>query len=172
MAAGTELQRKVVVGRVSGLFGVRGWVKLYSYTRPQDNLLGFRDVELKLGDAWREYRLAEGRRQGKALVGRFEGIDDRDAAAGLVGAEIACPRESLPETAEDEYYWDDIVGLDVVNRDGVCLGRVDRMMETGVHDVMVVSGDRERLIPFTPGVHVVEVDLAHDRVVVDWDPDF
>ncbi|MEJ2514687.1 MAG: ribosome maturation factor RimM [Gammaproteobacteria bacterium] len=172
MAAGTDLRRRVVIGRVSGLFGVRGWVKLFSHTRPADNLLGFREVELKVGGAWEPFRLAEGRRQGRTLVARFEGIDDRDAAAALVGAELACRRESLPETGEDEYYWDDLVGLEVVNRDGTEFGRVDRMMETGAHDVMVVSGDRERLIPFTPGMHVVEVDLDHGRIVVDWDPAF
>lgn len=161
-----------MVGRVSGLYGVRGWVKLYSHTRPMDNLLDYGELEADLGGERRALRLVEGRVHGGGLVGRFEGVDDRDAAAALVGAELAVGRDELPETGEGEYYWADLVGLEVVTGEGAALGRVDHLMETGANDVMVVAGDRERLIPFTPGRHVKEVDLDGGRIVVDWDPDF
>ncbi len=165
-------QQRVVLGKVTGLFGVRGWVKLWSYTDPARNLLDYRDIELGQGGAWRKTRLVEGRRHGEGLVGRFEGVQDRESAAALVGAELAVPRDRLPATGEGEYYWADLVGLEVVNREGVGLGRVERMMATGANDVMVVSGERERLLPFLPGRFVDEVDLDGGRIVVDWDPEF
>jgi 16S rRNA processing protein RimM len=165
-------QRRVVVGKVGGLYGIRGWVKLWSFTDPVENLLAYRDLEVSRGDRWEPARLVEGRRQGEALVGRFDGCSDRDAAASLVGAELAVSRDRLPDPAEGEYYWADLVGLEVVTTEGVILGRVESMMATGANDVMVVQGDRERLLPFLPGRFVHTVDLAGGRIVVDWDPEF
>ena len=164
--------RRVIVGKVGGLYGVRGWVRLWSFTDPPENLLGYREVELGQEGGWAPARLAEARPHGESLVGRFEGIADRDAAAALVGAELAVRREALPPAGEGEYYWSDLVGLEVVNRQGVSLGRIREMMATGANDVMVVEGERERLLPFLPGHFVDEVDLAGGRVLVDWDPDF
>jgi 16S rRNA processing protein RimM len=165
-------QRRVILGQVGGLYGVRGWVKLWSFTDPVENLLDYHELELGHAGEWRKARLAEGRPHGKGLVARFDGCTDRDKAAMLVGAEIAVTRDRLPESAAGEYYWADLVGLEVVTTDGVNLGRVESMMATGANDVMVVKGDRERLLPFLPGRFVSEVDLEGGRIVVDWDPDF
>lgn len=165
-------QRRVILGKVGGLYGVRGWVKLWSFTDPVENLLEYREVELGREGNWRPARLAEGRRQGQALVARFEGCADRDEAASLVGAELAVMRDRLPAPETGEYYWADLVGLEVITTTGVVLGRIEQMMATGANDVMVVKGDRERLLPFLPGRCVNEVDLAGGRVVVDWDPEF
>jgi len=165
-------QRRVILGKVGGLYGVRGWVKLWSFTDPVENLLDYREVELGRQESWRPARLVEGRRQGQALVARFDGCSDRDQAALLVGAELAVARERLPEPGAGEYYWADLVGLEVMTTEGVQLGRVEQMMATGANDVMVVKGERERLLPFLPGRFVNEVDLAGGRIVVDWDPEF
>jgi 16S rRNA processing protein RimM len=165
-------QRRVVVGKVGGLYGIRGWVKLWSFTDPVENLLAYRELELRRGDDWEAVRVVEGRRQGEALVARFDGCSDRDQAALLVGAELAVSRDRLPEPAAGEYYWADLVGLEVITTEGVILGRVESMMATGANDVMVVQGDRERLLPFLPGRFVNAVDLAGGRIVVDWDPEF
>jgi 16S rRNA processing protein RimM len=165
-------QQRVILGKIGGLYGVRGWVKLWSFTDPVENLLDYQEVELGREGAWRVARLAEGRRQGQALVARFEGCADRDEAALLVGAELAVMRDRLPAPAAGEYYWADLAGLKVVTTEGVELGRVDHMMATGANDVMVVKGERERLLPFLPGRFVHEVDLAGGRIVVDWDPEF
>ncbi|HUG98297.1 MAG TPA: ribosome maturation factor RimM [Gammaproteobacteria bacterium] len=164
--------RRVVLGKVGGLYGVRGWVKLWSFTDPVENLLTYQEVELGLAGEWRAARLVEGRRQGQALVGRFEGCSNRDQAAPLVGAELAVSRDRLPESGAGEYYWADLVGLEVVTIEGVSLGRIENMMATGANDVMVVKGERERLLPFLPGRYVRDVDLAGGRMVVDWDPEF
>jgi 16S rRNA processing protein RimM len=100
------------------------------------------------------------------------GFDDRERAATLVGQQICVGRDQMPPTEEGEYYWADLEGLRVVTTGGRELGRVDRMMETGANDVMVVSGDRERLIPFIQGQYVKRVDLEAELIEVDWDPDF
>jgi 16S rRNA processing protein RimM len=165
-------QRRVVLGKVGGLYGVRGWVRLWSFTDPVENLLDYRELELGRGGRWETIRLAEGRRQGESLVARFEGCADRDQAAPLVGAELAVARDRLPAPAVGEFYWADLVGLEVVTTGGISLGRVDHMMATGANDVMVVAGERERLLPFVREQFVIEVDLAGGRIVVDWDPEF
>ncbi|NGX15473.1 ribosome maturation factor RimM [Wenzhouxiangella sp. XN24] len=165
-------ERRVVLGRVGGLYGVRGWVKLWSFTDPLENLLDYAELELNRDGRWEKVRMAEGRRQNEALVARFEGCSDRDQAARFVGAELAVERDRLPAPAEGEYYWADLVGLRVITTEGVELGVVENMMATGANDVMVVKGERERLLPFLPGRYVNEVDLAGGRIVVDWDPDF
>jgi 16S rRNA processing protein RimM len=168
---------QVVIGRISGLHGVRGWVKLFSHTAPRDNLLDYGDVVLGKADPagetrWTPARLLDGRRQGKTLVARIAGVEDRDGAAAWVGADIAVPRDALPPAAEDEYYWVDLIGLEVENIGGEGFGQVDSLIETGAHDVLVVKGERERLIPFAVGPVVKSVDLERRRILVDWDADY
>ncbi|MES1943689.1 16S rRNA-processing protein RimM [Salinisphaera sp. PC39] len=167
----------VLLGRINGLFGVRGWVKVYSYTDPAANILDFPLWHVGRDGESRPMRLVEGRVQGKGLVARLapadgDPIDDRDEAAALVGCDIAVDRDDLPPLPEGEYYWADLLGLRVVNREGDELGTVSHMMDTGVHGVLVVNGERERLIPFVPGVIVDDVDLAAGRITVDWLPDW
>ena len=167
----------MVIGRVTGLYGVRGWVRVFSYTEPRDALLAYRACLLRLDGAWRPHQLAEGRRQGKGLVARFSGVEDRDAAAAIVGAEVGVPRASLPATREGEYYWADLEGLQVRHTDGRILGRVAYLLETGAHDVLAVrsteagEAGRERLIPFVPGRYVLGVDLERGIIDVDWEWD-
>ncbi|MFO7857626.1 MAG: ribosome maturation factor RimM [Ectothiorhodospiraceae bacterium] len=162
----------VILGRISGLFGVAGWVRVYSYTDPRENILKYPEWQLGLSDGWRQWRMTDGRRQGKAVVARLDGVDDRDQARALIGSEIAIPRSALPPAAEGEYYWADLQGLRVYNTDGRDFGVVTRLMETGANDVLVVEGERERLIPMVPGAYVVRVEPGSGFLEVDWDPDF
>lgn len=162
----------IIIGRISGLFGVRGWVKIYSHTSPREGILDYRTWYLESGGEWQSYKLTSGQAHGKGVVAHLAGCDDRDSAAGLVGRDIAVRREQLPELEPGEYYWTDLEGLRVVNLQGVDLGVVSHLFETGANDVLVVKGERERLIPYTMGEAVREVDLAAGRMVVDWDPDF
>ena len=162
----------VVMGRIAGLYGVRGWVKVLSETEPRDNILGYSPWYLKLSGKWVQMEPAEGRIHGKGLVTRIDGYTDRDAAVHLVGAEIAVHRDQLPAAGKGEYYWSDLIGLKVVNAAGVELGQVDHLLETGANDVLVVKGERERLIPYTPGQAVVKVDLEAALLTVEWDADF
>jgi 16S rRNA processing protein RimM len=161
--------RLIVVGKIVGLYGVQGWVKLESYTQPRTQIFAYRPWFI--GD--RQIEDAQGREQGKGLVGRLSGYSDRDAAATLIGASIRIPRSSLPKPSPGEFYWSDLEGLDVVTKEGVALGALSHLFSTGANDVMVVKdGPRERMIPFVHGQFVETVDLERSRITVDWDPDF
>lgn len=168
----------IVLGRVHGLFGVKGWLKVFSYTRPSENLLEYERWLIGRRGDWRPFRVLEARIQAKTLIARLAAgeddapLADRDAAAALLEQDIAVDRADMPEPAPGSYYWFDLVGLAVSNRDGAALGEVTAMMATGANDVLVVKGDRERLIPFVMDTFVDTVDLVAGRIVVDWDPDF
>lgn len=150
---------------------MRGWVKVYSYTDPREAILDHERWLLGRDGCWRSVRLDEGKRHGKSVLARLEGIDDREAAEDLLGLDIAVDRDSLPEPETGHYYWTDLEGLTVWDKDERELGVVTQMLETGAHDVMVVKGDTERLIPFVPGEVVLDVDLDERRVRVDWEWD-
>lgn len=163
--------RRVVVGRVAGVFGVKGWVRVFSYTDPPANILGYGPWFIG-ADARRPVRVLDGGVHGRGIVARLEGIDDRDEARRLIGAHIEVPRSRLAPTEEGTWYWFDLVGLDVVNEQGENLGRVADLMQTGANDVLVLEGGRRRLIPFVHGAVVKSVDLDAGLVRVDWDSEF
>ena len=164
----------IPVGRVAGLFGVRGWVKLRSDTDPRENILGYSPLYLERDGQWQAFEVTGGKRQGKSIIARLGDCPDRDAAALLVGARIAIKPAQLPAAEEGEYYWRDLIGLRVATEDGIELGVIRQMMETGANDVMVVrdAEGRERLIPFLQGAVIKHIDLEQGRMQVDWDPDF
>ena len=160
-------------GNISGVFGVKGWVKVFSFTQPRENILKYSPWHLYKNGEVREVNVVDGQRHGKAVVAELSGIHDRDAAMALLGAEILIKRQQLPEPKAGEYYWADLVGLKVETSVGVALGEVDHLMETGANDVLVVKdGDTERLIPFLQQHTVLKIDLDSKLITVDWDPDF
>jgi 16S rRNA processing protein RimM len=159
---------RISVGRIVGVYGVRGWVKVHSDTRPREAILDYTPWLIERGGQWEAREVEEGRTHGKGIVARLSGCVDRDQAAGLIGAEIAVERAQLPETASHEYYWAELEGLKVVNLEGRELGTVSHLFETGANDVMVVRGERERLIPFAKPA-IQQVDLGRSLIVVDWD---
>jgi 16S rRNA processing protein RimM len=161
------------VGKVSGVFGVKGWIKVFSFTQPRENILTYSPWYLQKGSEIKEVKPVDGRRQGKQIIAAIDGITDRDAAADLSGWEILIDKSQLPAAEEGEYYWADMVGLKVETDQGVALGVVDHLLETGANDVLVVmNGTRERLIPFLQQQTVLKIDLENNLMVVDWDPDF
>lgn len=159
---------EVVLGRVVGLYGVRGWVKVFSETSPIEGIFRYSPW---LVDGV-ERTVVEQRRHGKGLIARLQGCEDRDAARELLGKTVAIPRDQLPPPSSDEFYWVDLQGLAVETADGQTLGTVSHLIETGANDVLVIQGDRERLVPFVWDQFVLEVDFASRRIRVDWDPDF
>lgn len=163
--------KPVILGRVTGVFGVRGWVKVRSYTEPREAILDYKDWLLFRNGEKRSCKLAEGKRHGKTVIARLEGCDDRDEAAGFVGDDIGVPRDTLPETERGEYYWADLEGLQVVHKDGRTLGKVAYVLATGANDVLVVQGDQEILIPFVQGRFIKDVDLTAGVISVDWEWD-
>ena len=162
----------VTIGQIRGLYGVRGWVKVFSYTSPITNILNYLPWQIKHQGQWRTMLVREGKAHGKGIIASLESIHDRDEATCLIGTDIAVQREQLPPPTEGEYYWADLIGLTVLNHENITLGQVEHLIETGAHDVLVVKGERERLIPFVPEHIVHNVDLTQRVLLVDWDADF
>jgi 16S rRNA processing protein RimM len=160
----------VALGYVSAVHGVKGWVKVHSWTRPMEAILQYQPW--LLGESKKPVSIVDGRLQGKGLAVLLPGFEDREQAATLVGSQIFVRRGQLPVAAKGEYYWSDLEGLEVKTTEGVLLGRVVRLMETGANDVLVVQGNREHLVPFVQGQYVTRVDLESGEIEVDWDPDF
>ena len=161
-------QRPIIVGRVTAVFGIRGWVKIASFTDPPENLLGYRPWLLASGTGFEPVEVDELKVHGNGFVAQLDGCTDRDLAARFTGRDLAVPRSELPAAEPDEYYWFDLAGLEVVSPSGEPLGRVTRVLETGANDVLVVRGaEREILIPFVAAV-VTDVDLADGRLTADW----
>lgn len=167
-----QKEEMIIMGRVSGLFGVQGWVKVFSHTEPRENILQYKPLYLELQGKWQPIDLIDGRCQGKGIVAKFKGYADRDAASALIDVKIAVRQEQLPELAQGEYYWSELEGLKVVTTKGIELGVVDHLIETGANDVLVVKGDRERLIPYVRPDVVTELDKENGYLKVEWDPDF
>ena len=169
----SDADRRVPLGRIVGVHGVQGAVRLESWTEPRERIFAYQPWWLVGEGGGVMLDGVQGRAQGKGLIALLPGVGDRDAAAVWVGCEIRVLRAALPAPAAGEYYWADLEGLEVVTVTGVVLGRVSHLIATGANDVLVVrDGARERLLPFVPGSCVQDVDLSSGRITVDWDPEF
>ena len=165
-------QQDINVGKISGVFGVKGWVKVFSFTDIRENILNYSPWLLKKDSESRSVTVIDGKLQGKAVVAQLEGVNDRDQAATLMGWDIFISPDQLPKAAKGEYYWSELIGLAVETTLGVQLGSVEGLLETGANDVLIVKGERGRVIPFLQGQTIINIDLDAGRMVVDWDPDF
>ena len=161
----------ICVGHILGSQGVKGWVRVFSNTSPRENIVSYSPWFIEQGSVHKATEV-QGRRQGKNVLARLEGVEDRTQADELTGCRIFINRQLLPRLEAGEYYWSDLVGLAVETLQGDPLGVIASMMETGADDVMVLAGERERLIPFVIDQIVREVDLDSQRLVVDWSPEY
>ena len=161
----------VIMGRISGAYGVKGWVRVFDHSRERGGILDYRHWLIRSDAGWEQRQLAEGRCHGNGVVARLEDCEDRNQAVALMGRDIAIRRDQLEELAKGEYYWHQLKGLEVVNTRGESLGRVRRLLETGANDVLVLEGEQERLIPYVPDT-IKQVDLTKGLIEVAWDRDF
>lgn len=164
--------RRITLGRIGAPHGVRGWVRVQSEARPPESILDFENWWIETRDGVRQLRVIASQRRQRDILVQLEGCEDREAASDLRNGLVTVPVEALPEPDADEWYWHELVGLQVVTPDGTVLGQVDHLLETGANDVLVVRGERERLIPWIPGEVIRSVEPDAGRMVVDWDPDF
>lgn len=167
-----ESDRVIPLGEICGIHGVRGWVKVFSFTDPRSNLLDYSEWILDLSEAPQRVRVEASRDTGKNLLAKLEGIDDRDQAQALIGTGVCVNRDELPPCAPGEYYWADLEGLEVVSTSGEVFGRVSRLYATGANDVLALDGPGNRMIPFVPGNTVIAVEPEAGRIVVDWQSDY
>jgi len=177
---------KITVGRITGVYGVKGWVKVFSYTDPMEAIVDYSPwyirAEGRKKATWNQVKLKAGKRHAKTVVAKLEHCNDRDAAMAYIGTEIAIMPEQLEALRDkNEFYWRDLIGLQVINQQKITLGVVQKLLETGANDVLVVVSEdsgggetvvRERLIPWTLNNAIIAVDLERGFISVDWDPDF
>jgi 16S rRNA processing protein RimM len=167
-----ESDRVILLGKITGAHGVKGWVKVHSYTEPPANLLAYPRWLLERGDDWHAVAVETVRESGNRLIAKLVGVEDRDAALELAGTRIGIKRSAMPALASNEYYWADLEGLAVRNLAGELLGTVERLIATGANDVLVLDERGERMIPFVAGETVRQVDLEAGEILVDWDPSY
>jgi 16S rRNA processing protein RimM len=159
----------VVMGRVRAPHGLKGWIKVQPFTQETGGLLGYPEWWVGAEGKWQQHRIAESVVHGSMVVARLEGVTDRDTAAELRGRDVAVPRAAMPQNREGEFYWNDLLGMQVVHKNAARLGVVAKILETGANAVLVVQGEKELLVPFIHDV-IVNVDLKARQVVVDWEP--
>ncbi|MCA1767008.1 MAG: ribosome maturation factor RimM [Idiomarina sp.] len=173
-----QQSEQIVVGRIGAVYGVKGWLKVQSFTDDPESIFEYSPWLLSQKTE-RELNVVEWRRHNNGLIARLEGISNRDEAAGLTGADICITADELPALADDEFYWRDLIGMRVVNNDGYDMGVVEQIMPTASNDVLVVKansndgfGKSERLIPFIQSEYVTEVNKEEKRIQVEWPSDF
>ena len=163
----------MIIGKIVGVYGIKGWLKILSFTRPKENIIEYGPWLVKQNEEWQEMPLAESKTQGKGLIACFEGITDRDEALSLVGSEIAIKQEQLPATRDGEFYWRHLINMQVVNEQNEILGVVTELLETGANDVLVVEAEKQRyLIPYVQDVYIKDIDIEQGIMQVDWQSDF
>ncbi len=161
----------IIVGKIGAPYGVRGWFKVHSYTEFGASILEYRPWYLsQANDQWSSAQIENGKIHGNGIIAKLVGINSPEEARLLTGKTIAIARSQLPVLKKDEFYWSDLEGLTVVNKEGQTLGTVSYLIETGANDVLIIkNGDKEHAIPYLPGKVVVNVDLEKQQITVDWE---
>ena len=167
-----QAAERVEVGVIAGVHGVKGWLKIHSHTEPRIAILDYQPWYIEREGDIAPYQVVAGHAHQRGLIARLEHIESREHAAAWRGARIFIHKTQLPPLAADEYYWADLIGAEVWTTGNIELGTVQRIIATGANDVLVVQGERERLIPFVHGEVIERVDVSAKRIVVCWDPDF
>jgi 16S rRNA processing protein RimM len=166
-----ENNKKLLVGKINGFFGLQGWVKVFSYTNPRTNILNYSPWSIKVDGNFQSIDITSGREQSKTIVAHIKGVDNREDSQKFIGQDIYINKEQLPELTQGEYYWHELIGFDVINKDEEQLGTVDYFVETGANDVLVVKGKKEYWIPYIEPF-LVSIDSKNNKILVDWDKDF
>lgn len=172
-------EQQITLGKMGAVYGIKGWLKIHSFTDEPDAILDYFPWSLKLGNNVQTVEITDWRKHNKGLIVKLAGIDDRDEAQAFVGSEILTSEAALPELPQGDFYWRDLIGLSVVTNKGYDLGVVTDMMETGANDVLVVKANlndgfskKERLIPYLFEQVIESVSIENKQICVDWDPGF
>ena len=169
----------ILLGNISGVHGIKGWLKVFSYTSPRLQITEYSQwyIQSKNSEEWQPMKVVAGRKQGKNIIAMLDGIDDRNQVEALIGSKIAIQSIQLEKLSNKEYYWKDLIGLSVETTEGEELGKVDWLFDTGSNDVVVIkdksgSAVKERMVPFLLDDVIKTIDLENSLMVVDWDPEF
>lgn len=162
----------IVIARFGRPHGIKGFVTVHSFTEPRDNVLKYANWHAFINNKWQPIKLLRAEVQNKAIVAQIEGYPDRELVARLTNIEIAVQQEQLEELKPGEYYWYQLIGMTVTNREGELFGKVIEIIPTGANDVLVVEGNKRHLIPYLPDRFILDVDINQQLITVDWDMDF
>jgi len=167
----------LTLGKISGVFGVKGWVKIFSHTSPRQQIVKYSPLYLLKKGSWQPVKVVNSHKQGKAVVAQLEGVDDRDQAFNLIDTEIAVKRDQLPQLSNESFYWTDLEGVSVFTLEDVELGIIGWVFDTGSNNVLVVKGElggkkKDHMIPWIMDDVIKSVDIEKSRIIVDWDPEF
>jgi 16S rRNA processing protein RimM len=163
--------KRLLIGQINGLFGVQGWVKLFSYAHPRKNILSYQPWHIKVDGVWTTLDIVKGREQGKTIVAQLKDVVDREDSRRYIGVELYIEKSQLPQLAQGEYYWDELTGLEVINNQGIVLGTISYLVDTGANNVMVVNGKKEHWVPYIEPF-LISIDMDKRQILVDWDEDF
>jgi len=162
---------RILIGKVSGCFGVKGWLKIFSYSDPRENITSYESWII--GDIY--YKDVESKKNGKLIVAKLKGINNKESAMNFIGQKIEIEPQQLAQLNNNQFYWRDLIGLTVSNNKGITFGCIKNMLETGANDVIIVQGERQRLIPFimdgSQNQTIISVNLNTKTMVVDWHED-
>lgn len=165
-------EQRLIVGQINGVFGVHGWLKIFSHTDPRENILSYSPWLINFKGEWREVKIVDSKVQqgGKTLVAKIENVDDRDVAREYMGCDIAIEDSQL-QRGNGEFFWVDLIGCQVETQQGEVFGEVKDLIETGAHDVLRVVGEHNVLIPFVMDEFIISVDTDNKKIIVDWQLD-
>jgi len=164
-------EKKLLVGKINGFFGVQGWIKIFSYTEPRKNILKYQPWYFIDDGTYKAIEMTTGRKQSKTIVAHLKGIDNKDQAVQLIGKSLYIDKDQLPQLDDNEHYWHELVGFRVINKDGIDLGVVDYLVDTGSNNVLVIKGNKEHWIPYIEP-YLVSIDKKNRVINVDWDENF
>lgn len=162
----------IVIGRFGRPHGVKGLISVQSFTDPKDNILSYSNWQVHIDNQWQPLNVLRIEVHNKAILVLIENFENREIAARLTNAEIAVCRDQLPELADGAFYWHELIGMNVINAEGIAFGSVIEVMPTGANDVLIVQGAKRHLIPYVPGRFILEISKENNRITVDWDVDF
>ncbi|MBL4772656.1 MAG: 16S rRNA processing protein RimM [Alcanivoracaceae bacterium] len=162
---------RILIGKVSGCFGVKGWLKIFSYSDPRENITTYK--------SWivgnKHFDSVESKKNGKLIVAKLKGVEDKETAQTLIGQKVEIEKQQLSQLNLNQFYWHDLIGLEVTNTEGINFGKIKSMLDTGAHDVVIINGTRERLIPYIidepDGTTIIKIDLEKKTMLVDWHED-
>ncbi len=162
----------IIVGRFGRPHGIKGFVTVHSFTEPYDNILRYTDWHAFIQNQWQPLKILNVQMQSKSIVAQVEGYPEREQVARLTNIDIAVCKDQLDKLESGEYYWHQLIGMNVVNTKGEAFGKVSEIIPTGSNDVLVVQGEKRHLVPYLPGQFILDINTSQQLITVDWDMDF
>jgi len=167
-----DSENHIVIGRIGSTYGIKGWLKVQSFTAPETNIFDYQPWLYQKRGQWVVLECDTFEAKPERLLIHIKGYDNPEMAKQLTGLEIATTRDQLPKLPKGEYYWHDLIGLEVVTTKQVSLGKVKNILSNAAHPLLEIQGEKQHLLPLLFDKFIVEVNLSERKIIADWDPEF